>query len=72
MAEMKCLPCQSCICIFEPLEEYQSVCSKVLVVCHGEHPHPIPQALKTPLLICLQIFKLLESLGQDLADLTHR
>jgi hypothetical protein len=72
MAEMKRLPCQSRIRIFEPLEEYRSVCSKVLVVCHGEHPHPIPQPLKTPPLIRLQIFKLLESLGQDLADLTPR
>jgi hypothetical protein len=72
MAEMERLTCESRIRVFEPLEQYRSVCSKVLVVCHGQHPHPIPQPLKTPPLIRLQIFKLLESLGQDLADLTPR
>ena len=47
-----------------------SMCSRCLP--RHTHPHPIPQPLKTPPLIRLQIFKLLTSLGQDLADLTPR
>jgi hypothetical protein len=72
MAEMTRLPCSSLVRVYEPLEEYRSACPCILVVCHGAHPHPIPQPLKTPPLIRLQIFKLLASLGQDLADLTPR
>jgi len=66
------LSCKSNVRIYEPLENYQSVCPRVLVVCQGAHTHPIPQPLKTPPLIRLEIFKLLAVLGQDLADLTPR
>jgi hypothetical protein len=70
MAEMEQLPCRSIIRVYEPLEEYRSACPRVLVVCCGAHTHPIPQPLKTPPLIWLQIFKLLQLLSQDLSDLT--
>lgn len=72
MAEMKHLECRSTVRVFEPLEEYRSACPRVLVVCHGAHLHPITQPCKTPPLIRLRIFKLLESLGTDLADMTPR
>ena len=72
MAEMEQLPCWSIVRVYEPLEEYRSACPRVLVICRGAHTHPIPQPLKTPPLIRLQIFKLLQTLGQDLSDLTLR
>lgn len=72
LAEMQQLHCKSSVRTFEPLEEFRSRCPRILVVCQGEHPHPIPQPLKTPPTVRLQIFKLLESLGPDLADLTPR
>ena len=72
MAEMKQLSCRSIVRVYEPLEEFRSACPRVLVVCHGAHTHPIPQPLKTPPLIRLQIFKLLQTLGQELSDLTPR
>lgn len=71
-AEMVQLPCTSRIRLYEPLEEYRTACPHVLVICQGAHSHPIPQPLKTPPLIRLQIFNLLSSIGQDLADLTPR
>ena len=70
MAEMTRISCQSTVRVFEPLEDYRSICPQILVVCHGTHTHPIPQPLKTPPLIRVELFKLLAMLGQDLADLT--
>jgi hypothetical protein len=72
MAEMERLPCKSIVRMYEPLEEYRSACPKVLIICRSAHTHPIPQPLKTPPHIRLQIFKLLQTLGQDLSDLTPR
>lgn len=72
MAEMRRVNCQTAFRVFEPLEDYRAVCPRVLVVCRGSHSHPIPRPSKTPPLIRFQIFKLLEGLGTDLADLTPR
>lgn len=72
MAEMTRTQCQSSIRVYEPLEEYRSSCPKILIVCRGPHLHPIPLPLKTPPIIRLRIFELLERLGTDLADLTPR
>lgn len=70
--EMEPLPCRSTIKIFEPLEEFRIQCPKILVVCHGEHFHPIPLPSKTPPSIRDTIFRLLKSIDYDLPDLTPR
>lgn len=72
MAEMIRVQCKSTFRVYEPLEPYRSACPKVLVVCRGPHTHPIPQPLKTPPIVRLRVFRLLEKLGTDLADLTPR
>lgn len=72
LSQMKHLPCRSTVRVFEPLPEYRNVCPQVLVVCHGEHDHPIPLPAKTPPPIRAELFRLLESLDYDLADLTPR
>lgn len=66
---------QRCRCkfrVFEPLPEYRESCPRILVVCHGEHQHPIPLPSKTPPAIRSEIFSLLEAVEQDLPDLTPR
>jgi hypothetical protein len=72
LAEMERLQCKSRFRIYEPLEEYRVACPKVLVVCHGEHPHPIPLPTKTPPSIRSEIIHLLQKLDSDLPDLTAR
>jgi hypothetical protein len=73
LSEMTRLNCQSTFRSFEPLEEYRHVCPQILIICRGEHTHPIPLPTKTPPSICAEISKLLQSLDQDLPDLTpHR
>lgn len=64
------LSCKTKFRIFEPLEEYRQECPYILVTIQGEHPHPIPLPQKTPLVIRSEIFNLLESLEEDLAELT--
>ncbi|KAJ7639824.1 hypothetical protein DFH06DRAFT_1335487 [Mycena polygramma] len=58
--------------IFEPVEDARRSCPFVLVICQGEHHHPIPLPEKTPPKVRAEIFELLESVGEDLADLTPR
>ncbi|KAL0955284.1 hypothetical protein HGRIS_004174 [Hohenbuehelia grisea] len=72
IAEMKTLPCNSKLRIFEPLEEYRRDCPYVLIICNGEHEHPIPIPTKTPASVRNEIHTLLRSLDQDLPDLTPR
>lgn len=72
MLEMQHLPCKSKFRVFEPLEEYREHCPKILVICHGEHSHPIPLPAKTPPSIRAELFDLLTMLDHDLPDLTPR
>ena len=72
LAEMTHIRCRSTFWCFEPLEEYRRVCPQFLIVCRGEHTHPIPLPTKTPPTIRVEIFDLLKSLDQDLANLTPR
>ena len=67
---MEHLECKSTFRIFEPHAEYCEVCSKILVVCEGEHPHFVPLPINTPPTICDSVMTLLEDLGPDLLDIT--
>lgn len=66
------LRCSSLFRVYQPLEEYRTVCSKVLVVCSGQHTHPIPLPTKTPPHIRNEIFNILRHMDYDLPDLTPR
>ncbi|KIM36354.1 hypothetical protein M413DRAFT_449233 [Hebeloma cylindrosporum] len=70
--EMVICPCPVKFRIYEPLPDYREECPWVLVVCPGEHSHPIPIPSKTPPSIRAEIFQLLDSLESDLSDLTPR
>jgi hypothetical protein len=72
LAEMTHFQCCSTFRCYEPLKEYRQVCPRILVVCRGEHTHPIPLPTKTPPSIRTEVLNLLKSLDQDLADLTPR
>ncbi|KAF8200102.1 hypothetical protein BJ912DRAFT_898089 [Pholiota molesta] len=72
IAEMVRMPCESRFRIFEPIEEYRIRCPRILVVCHGDHPHPIPIPTRTPHHIQKLLAQLLESIVSDLPDLTPR
>lgn len=66
------LTCCSTFRCLEPLEAYRSSCPRVLVICRHAHSHPIPLPTKTPPSVRAEVFDLLDSLDQDLADLTPR
>ena len=66
------LSCRAKFTIFEPLAEYRTLCPRVLLVCSGEHMHPIPLPTKTPARIRQQIIDLLDSIKHDLPDMTPR
>lgn len=70
--EMIICPCKVKFRIYEPLPDYRQECPWVLVVCTGEHSHPIPIPSKTPPSIRAEILQLLDSLENDLPDLTPR
>ncbi|KIJ10874.1 hypothetical protein PAXINDRAFT_43681, partial [Paxillus involutus ATCC 200175] len=72
LAPMTRLRCSSLFRVYQPLEEYRTVCSKVLVVCSGQHTHPIPLPTKTPPHIRNEIFNILRHMDYDLPDLTPR
>ena len=42
------LTCCSLFQMYQPLKEYWQTRPKVLIVCLGEHTHPIPLPTKTP------------------------
>ena len=69
---MEHLECESTFRIFEPHTEYREVCSKILVVCEGEHPHFVPLPTNTPPPIRDSVMTILEDLGPDLPDITPR
>ena len=70
LGEMMQLRCKCTFRSFEPLEEYRHCCPQILVICRGAHTHPIPLPTKTLPLIQAELVGLLESLDQDLPDLT--
>ncbi|GBE78483.1 hypothetical protein SCP_0113720 [Sparassis crispa] len=70
--EMLHLSCTSKLQVFEPLSEFRTACPYVLLVCQGEHTHPIPLPTNTPAHIRAEIFHMLESVGHDLPDMTPR
>ncbi|KAJ3718511.1 hypothetical protein C8R42DRAFT_554160, partial [Lentinula raphanica] len=73
MTEMESLSCRSTFRVYEPLEEFRQMCPRILVVCSGEHTHPIPLSTKTPPNIRAEILDLLEfSMTRELADMTPR
>lgn len=72
LAKLVSLPCNTSFRCFEPLEEYRAACPQMLVVCRYAHSHPIPLPIKTPPAICREVFDLLSTIEQDLADITPR
>ena len=66
------LRCNSKCQVFEPWSEYRAQCPYVLLVCSGEHSHPIPLPTRTPPHVRRLIFNLLDAIEQDLPDLTAR
>ena len=66
------LTCHSLFRMYQPLEEYRQTCPKVLIVCSGEHTHPIPLPTKTPPPIRSDIFNILRNMDYDLLDMTPR
>ncbi|KAJ3964422.1 hypothetical protein EV361DRAFT_812152, partial [Lentinula raphanica] len=73
MTEMVTLSCRSIFRVYEPVEEFRQMCPRILVVCSGEHTHPVPLSTKTPPNIRSEILDLLEtSMVRELADMTPR
>jgi hypothetical protein len=66
------LACSVKFRIFDPLPEYCKLCPYTLVTSNGGHPHPIPLPQKTPPVLHSEMFKLLESMIDDLPDMTSR
>lgn len=69
---MICLECQCRYHIYEPLEDYRHRCPYILIVSKGPHTHPVPLPTKTPVSVRNQLFNLLESLAEDLPNITPR
>jgi hypothetical protein len=70
--EMLRLSCRVKFSTFEPLPEYRKLCPYMLVISKGAHPHPIPFPQKTPSIVRSEIFRLLETIKEDLPDLTSQ
>lgn len=70
LVKLVSLPCDTSFQCFEPLEEYRAACPQMLVVCRNAHSHPIPLPIKTPPAIRREVFDLLSTIEQDLADIT--
>ncbi|KAF8160165.1 hypothetical protein BJ912DRAFT_866014 [Pholiota molesta] len=66
------MPCNATYHLYEPLPQFRLSCPWSLVICRGSHPHPVPIPQKTPPLIQKKLRQVLESLDDDLADLTPR
>ncbi|KAF8192359.1 hypothetical protein K438DRAFT_1590458 [Mycena galopus ATCC 62051] len=71
-AELIHLECKCRFRVFEPVPEARTSFPFLLVICEGAHSHPIPLPEKTPPKIRSEIFKLLESVVEDLPDMTPR
>ncbi|KAF8990805.1 hypothetical protein BDZ89DRAFT_1173479 [Hymenopellis radicata] len=66
------LPCKVTFRVYEPFPEYQSEFPYTLIVVRGTHYHPVPLPQKTPPLIRGHIMEILNSMGNDIADMTVR
>ncbi|KAJ6475966.1 hypothetical protein C8R47DRAFT_1052240 [Mycena vitilis] len=64
------IPCEVKFRIWVPVN--LQACPFVLVTSKGTHQHPVPLPERTPQGARVQIFRLLRTLRQDLADLTAR
>lgn len=72
VAQMIRIPCRSKFRIFQPFEEYRARCPRVLVICFGEHPHPIPLLTRAPRPVYSALMAILDNNYRDLPDLTPR
>ncbi|KAJ3765016.1 hypothetical protein FB446DRAFT_795477 [Lentinula raphanica] len=73
MTEMITLSCRCIFHIYEPLPDFRRQCPKVLVICSGEHTHPIPASTKTPPELRATILDLLcTSMVKELPEMTPR
>lgn len=70
--EMQHLECDVKLHVIEPHVEYRKSCPWILVTSKGAHAHPIPFPQKTPPAVREELFRLLNTLPDDLADLTPR
>jgi hypothetical protein len=70
--EMQHLACNAKVRVIEPQEAYRDICPFVLIIIKGHHPHPVPLPQKTPPKLRAEVFKLLDHVSEDLADLTPR
>ncbi|KAJ7024050.1 hypothetical protein C8F04DRAFT_921453, partial [Mycena alexandri] len=66
------LECKVNFRMFQPLEQFRAACSFVLITSSGSHTHPIPLPSKTPPSVRSQIFELLQTLEEDIPDMTPR
>ncbi|KAJ3927388.1 MAG: hypothetical protein NXY57DRAFT_1106683 [Lentinula lateritia] len=71
MVELKRLPCQCRITVYEPVAEFREQCMKSLIVCHGPHRHPPPVPSTTPPLVAQNLIAFIKDLD-DLPNLTAR
>lgn len=55
-----------------PVTEYRAICPYVLITLKGSHCHPIPLPHKTPPKIRREILNILETIVDDIPDLTPR
>ncbi|KAJ6456641.1 hypothetical protein C8R47DRAFT_1165259 [Mycena vitilis] len=69
---MQRLKCSVKFRVFEPHNEYRTICPYILITSSGRHTHPIPLPTRTPPTIRTQILRLLEDLGEDIPDITPR
>ncbi|ESK81562.1 hypothetical protein Moror_5092 [Moniliophthora roreri MCA 2997] len=71
MTELWHLLCKSQMDIYQPHEEYQQVCPKVLIVCMGGHGNPIPIIMRTPPSIQNDLIEFLKTVD-NLLNLTSQ
>ncbi|KAJ7763443.1 hypothetical protein B0H16DRAFT_1718672 [Mycena metata] len=66
------LECKVKFRMFQPLEQFRRDCPFILITSSGSHTHPIPLPTKTPPAVRSQVFQLLETLEEDIPDMTPR
>ncbi|KAF6743327.1 hypothetical protein DFP72DRAFT_828127 [Ephemerocybe angulata] len=71
-AELKRVQCKTTFRFFQPIEQHRRECPWTLVTSSGAHTHPIPVLSKTPPAIVCQFLQLINSLKDELPDMTAR